>query len=103
MERLKWIDSFLDINDITTDIDSVIRLFADYCVCYREIKGTEDTMKFHEDIDPLSCWARKWGMRFQPDKCNIMPGADPEGVQWGCLNPPFGKNYFIFRGIVVKI
>ena len=49
-----------------------IRLFADGCVCYREMKGTEDTVKLQEDVDRLSCWARKWGMRFQPDKCNIM-------------------------------
>ena len=62
----------LYINDITTDIDSEIRLFADDCVCYREIKGTEDTVKLQEDIDRLGCWARKWGMRFQPVKCNIM-------------------------------
>ena len=53
-------------------IDSEIRLFADDCVCYREIKGTEDTVKLQEDIDRLGCWARKWGMRFQPVKCNIM-------------------------------
>ena len=39
-------------------------LFADDCVCYREIKGTEDTVKLQEDIDHLGCWARKWGMRF---------------------------------------
>ena len=32
----------LYINDISTDIDSEIRLFADDCVCYREIKDTED-------------------------------------------------------------
>ena len=32
----------LYINDITTDTDAEIRLFADDCVCYREIKGTED-------------------------------------------------------------
>ena len=62
----------LYINDITTDIDSEIRLFANDCVCYREIKGTEDTVKLQEDIDRLGCWARKWGMRFQPVKCNIM-------------------------------
>ena len=62
----------LYINDITTDIDSEIRLFADDCVCYREIKGTEDTVKLQEDIDRLGCWVRKWGMRFQPVKCNIM-------------------------------
>ena len=62
----------LYINDITTDIDSEIRLFADDCVCYHEIKGTEDTVKLQEDKDRLGCWARKWGMRFQPVKCNIM-------------------------------
>ena len=40
--------------------------------CYREVKGTEDTVKLQEDIDRLGCWARKWDMRFQPVKCNIM-------------------------------
>ena len=29
-------------------------------------------MKLQEDIDRLGRWARKWGMRFQPVKCNIM-------------------------------
>ena len=61
-----------DINDITTDTDSEIRLFADDCVCYRKIKSTEDTVKLQEDIDRLGSWARKWGVRFQPVKCNIM-------------------------------
>ena len=61
----------LYINDITTDIDSEIRLFADDCVCYCEIKGTEDTVKLQDDIYCLGCWARKWGTRFQPVKCNI--------------------------------
>ena len=62
----------LYINDITEDIESELRLFADDCVCYREIKNTEDTVKLQEDIDRLGCWARSWGMRFQPVKCNIM-------------------------------
>ena len=62
----------LYINDITEDIDSDLRLFADDCVCYREIKDTEDTVKLQEDIDHLGCWARSWGKRFQPAKCNIM-------------------------------
>ena len=60
------------IYSITEDIDSELRLFADDCVCYREIKNTEDTVKLQEDIDRLGCWARSWGMRFQPVKCNIM-------------------------------
>ena len=59
-------------NDITEDIDWELRLFADDCVCCREIKDTEDTVKLQEDIDRLGCWARSSGMRFQPVKCNIM-------------------------------
>ena len=62
----------LYINDISTDIDSEIRLFADDCVCYREIKDTEDTLKLQKDVDQLGPWARKWDMRFQPVKCNMM-------------------------------
>ena len=62
----------LHINDITADIESEIRLFADDCVCYREINDKEDTLKLQRDIDRLGNWARKWGMRFQPVKCNMM-------------------------------
>ena len=46
---------------ISQDIDSEIRLFADDCVCYREIKGTEDTVKLQADTDRLGNWARKMG------------------------------------------
>ena len=62
---------FLYINDISTDIDSEIRLFADGCVCYREIKDTKDTSKLQKDIDQLEYWSRKWGMRFPPVKCRM--------------------------------
>ena len=55
-----------------SNIESEIRLFADDCVCYREIKDIEDTLKLQKDIDRLGIWARKWGMRFQPVKCNMM-------------------------------
>ena len=37
--------------DILTNIDSEIRLFADDCVCYREIKDTENTWKLQKDTD----------------------------------------------------
>ena len=47
-------------SDISTDINSEIRLFADDCVYYREIKDTMDTLKLQKDIhvDQLRCWAR---------------------------------------------
>ena len=45
---------FLYINDISTDIESEIRFFADDCVYYREILHTEDTLKLQRDIDRLA-------------------------------------------------
>ena len=41
----------LHINDITAYIESAIRFFGDDCVCYREIKDKEDTLKLQWDID----------------------------------------------------
>ena len=61
----------LYINDISSNIESEIRLVADDCVCYREIKE-EDTIKLQRDIDRFGFWARKCGKRFQPVKCNMM-------------------------------
>ena len=62
----------LHIYHITADIESKIRRFADDCVCYREIKDKEDTLKLQRDNDRLGNLASKWGMRFQPGKCNTM-------------------------------
>ena len=62
----------LHINDITADIESKIRLFADDYACYREIKNIEDTLKLQRDIGRLGNWARKWIMRIHPVKCNMM-------------------------------
>ena len=62
----------LHINDIMSDIEPEIRLFADDCIFYREIKDMEDTLKLQKDIDRLGIWARILGMRFQPVKCNLM-------------------------------
>ena len=36
------------------------------------IKNVEDTVKLQNDIERLGSRARKWGMRFQPVKCNMM-------------------------------
>ena len=62
----------LYINDITADQECEIRLVADDCVCYREIKDIDDTLKLQRGIDRLGNWTRKRGMRFQTVKCNTM-------------------------------
>ena len=77
----------LYINDIPTDIDSEIRLFADDCVCYREIKDTDDTLKlFCLLLGPpgfnFNCW-----FSFAPV------------FQWCCStpqgSPSVGRNTFL--------
>ena len=60
------------INDISESISSNIKLFADDCVCYREIENISDCHLLQEDINKLGKWANNWGMRFQPVKCNMM-------------------------------
>ena len=50
----------MHINCITLEFESDIRLFAGDCVCYREIKNKEDTLRLQKDIDikRLGSWAR---------------------------------------------
>merc|ERR1711923_386122 len=60
------------INDISDSIDSFLRLFADDCLLYREIKTREDQDMLQKDLDTLVKWAKKWGMEFNIKKCNIL-------------------------------
>ena len=57
------------------------------CVCCHEIKNAEDTVKLQKDIDHLgsSSWVRKWGMTFQPFKCNMMQLTNNGIVKFGLL------------------
>ena len=42
-------------------IESEIRLFADDCVCCRQIDSTEDTSKLQNDIDQLGKMGQEMG------------------------------------------
>jgi len=60
------------ISDISENITSNIRLFADDCVCYREIDSLEDCDVLQQDIHKLCNLAHAWGILFQPVKSNMM-------------------------------
>ena len=62
----------LYINDITTNIHSQLRLFADDCLVYRLINSTDDHQIFQSDLDTLSTWTRRWQMEFNVSKCKIL-------------------------------
>ena len=56
------------INDLPTNIPSPIRLFADDCVPYREIKNESDSQELQKDLNSLMKWEYDWQMHFNPQK-----------------------------------
>jgi len=62
----------LSINDITGNIQSNIRLFADDCNVYHTIRSQDDSCKLQNDISFLLKWAETWQMRFNSKKCHIL-------------------------------
>ena len=62
----------LHINDLPSVISSKVRLFADDCLVYREIKSRQDQNDLQKDLNLLESWGSTWGMRFNAAKYNIM-------------------------------
>ena len=63
----------LYINDRPSVVDpgTTVRLFANDCFIYRQIRSIEDHIKLQKDLDALSDWGDAWGMKFK-SKCNIL-------------------------------
>ena len=62
----------LYINDLPASVGSKVRLFADDCVLYREVRNPTDAAHLQADLDRLSEWEREWKMSFNIAKCHIM-------------------------------
>ena len=64
----------LYINDLPKCIsnETTVRLFADDCIVYRTIRSMQDQILLQKDLDELSKWAHKWGMKFNASKCQVM-------------------------------
>ena len=62
----------LYINDISENISSSIRLFADDCIVFRSISNNDDTTLLQKDLDEISNWAHVWQMKFNVSKCVLL-------------------------------
>ena len=62
----------LCINDITTNIKSPLRIFADDCLLYRVINSPEDTIILQQDLDQISHWVKIWQLRLNVTKCALI-------------------------------
>ena len=60
------------INDLPANIHSSVRLFADDCILYREIKNAKDTELLQHDVNKLCQWESDWQMGFNKSKCFTM-------------------------------
>lgn len=52
--------------------ESDVRLFVDDSLLYREIRNTNDSIQLQEDLNALESWEKKWLMRFNPSKYNVI-------------------------------
>ena len=59
------------INDLPNNLSCKVRLFADDCIVYKEIRRQTDSSLLQKDLDSLANWEKTWGMEFHPAKCNI--------------------------------
>ena len=57
------------INDVPDAVSSDVRLFADDCIMYKEIKTAKDQDALQKDIDSLCKWEKSWQMSFNSTKC----------------------------------
>jgi hypothetical protein len=56
------------VNDIWINIDSTIRLFADDCIIYREVKNHNDKENLQTDLNRPGKWAVENAMKINPTK-----------------------------------
>ena len=62
----------LYINDISNNLTSHVRLFADDCIIYRTISSPEDPLHLQEDLDRIFNWTTRWQMQFNIQKCVVL-------------------------------
>ena len=60
------------VNDITENIQSQMRSFADDCLIYHTVTSTQDHTILQDDLNALTTWANAWQMEFNVSKCKIL-------------------------------
>ena len=67
--------SLLYINDITSNISSCIRLFADDCALYRVIQSEQDHHNLQQNLNYNIQWTKHWQMSLNINKCVILTSS----------------------------
>ena len=61
------------INDVSRNIMSDTKLFANDIKVYRVLRDTkEDVEELQKDLSHLGSWSSDWQQKFNTDKCEVM-------------------------------
>ena len=60
------------INDLPDEVCSQVRLFADDTALYLTMESEDSGPTLQSDLDILSMWETRWGMEFNPSKCQVV-------------------------------
>jgi hypothetical protein len=61
------------INDIVSEINAEIKLFADYTSLYLIVDNPNNTaFLLNQDLNQLQRWSEKWFVKFNPNKTETM-------------------------------
>ena len=60
------------INDLTDEVRSRVRLFADDMALYLTMESEKCSSALQTDLDILSAWETRWDMEFNPSKCQVV-------------------------------
>ena len=88
----------LFVNDLPECVSTGtrVRLFADDCLVYREVRSQEDRVRLQADLYALGEWSARWGMRFNTSKCEVLQ------VGTGSRTLP-ATHFYTLNGDVLKL
>ena len=85
------------INDILTDINSTIKLFADDTSLYLIVDDPQETAQtLNDDLVKLHAWSTKWLVNFNPQKTETMTISRK-------LNKPYQSNLIMNNTIISTV
>jgi len=74
------------VNDTDSDISSSVRLFADDCIIYQEVRNTVDAELLQQDPYKLYHLTQTWQLKLNLTKCKVMPTTNKRNkVTFSCF------------------
>ena len=60
------------VNDISTNMSSETRLFADDCTLFRNVSCKQDCISLHNDLTKIFSWSQTWQLSLNISKCKVL-------------------------------